>query len=75
MLAICAFIYLLKFATCLGHIPAPSAFYPPATMPDGQAATAVDNSSRASNFTKDRFGIEQLTALSTIKLNNRKVAA
>ena len=76
MLAFCAFIYLLKFATCLGRIPAPRPYYSLAAMPDTPDADTANSSARASaNYLKDRLGAEPLTALSKINLNNRKLAA
>ena len=76
MLAFCAFIYLLKFATCLGRIPAPRPYCSLAAMPDAADADAANSSARASaNYLKDRLGAEPLTALSKVNLNNRKLAA
>ena len=75
MLAFCAFIFLLKFATCEVQIPAPSAPpCSPTTMTEEAAAAA--SADRASmNYTKDAYGISPLAALSSINLNNKKVAA
>ena len=75
MLAFCAFIFLLKFATCAVQIPAQSApDYSSATMTD-QTDTAASADRASMNYTKDAYGISPLATLSGINLNNRKVAS
>ena len=75
MLAFCAFILLLKFATCEVQIPAPSAPHC-STTTMSEEADAVARADRSSmNYTKDAVGISPFTKLSGINLNNRKVAA
>ena len=46
-------ILLLRFATCLVQIPAPSVYSPPTIMSDSDEA---NSSARASNYIKDRLG-------------------
>ena len=71
MLAFCAFILLLKFATCEVQIPAPSAPHcSPTTMSE-----EADTAARADRSSKDAVGISPFAKLSGINLNNRKVAA
>ena len=74
MLAFCAFILLLKFATCEVQVPAPSLCCSPTYMTESQDAAA--SATRVStNFTKDPYGVSPLAVLSTINLNNKKVAS
>ena len=75
MLAFCAFILLLKFATSLVRIPAPSAPHCSPTSMTEEADTAARADRSSMNYTKDAVGISPFAKLSGINLNNRKVAA
>ena len=74
MLAACAFILLLKFATCTVQIPAPRLHSSPTTMTE-ESDTDASATRTSMNFTKDSYGVSPFAALSKINLNNKKVAA